>query len=625
MQCLAQHDTYTTRIRILQDEIAIRNLDIRETASSQASRSSGMSDHTNFLSMAMSPQANTADFHTSNYMPAKLPQLDTHGSSASMNSPRHSALPFPPSPRAASSGSAGRSSPHRSSQLHQTAASRPLGASDIASGSSTKPIPITASEAPSYLSMLEFSPESNSSVRSDSGTFEAQQANRASPRPFTDGPPLPTSSIPYRSSRTSETTTPAMRTNGSTAARMSQTTSSSSVTHASRDLASTMLPRASPLTGRTTLPRDDVRPANLQPNPRVEATPAFAKPVDARESSASNQARLPPKRHAPSHSVSSGQTSQLPTAFAPVGRTRRATTVASAAQAQQTLLVNPTTSDGTISQRRKSPQIAQHSTMPQVAEDARDSFERSAENLSEVQLAMRSRTQSQPSRRPSLTSHRSDMPLLPPPPKLDISIAPVILRSDSDPGHSANINDVQHLLPDRFTTGTSFIEPDTPASSSAFTSVSTESVAQMQMPDYAPPPRNSARRPYYFLQQVAASMDGHYAGAYLTPRLFLPTGMWSQSGIKLVHVEAKVRALEGLLTSLESIDRAGSDILDTARGAFCPNPTESARRLLRELEAFDALCDDVQATLAKKLPYIDLPGGKKNSAVRPLLWRYYSG
>jgi hypothetical protein len=128
-----------------------------------------------------------------------------------------------------------------------------------------------------------------------------------------------------------------------------------------------------------------------------------------------------------------------------------------------------------------------------------------------------------------------------------------------------------------------------------------------------PPPTDGAfanvsaiRRPFYLMRQILASMDG---GAYVTPRLYIPKTVWTQSGVKLVAVETKVRMLDLLLTGIEGVERAGNGLLDWRGG----DVAREVKGLLGELEGFEGLLEGIQSTLGKKLGYAT--SGKKVNAV----------
>ncbi|KAK4701592.1 hypothetical protein P7C70_g4638, partial [Phenoliferia sp. Uapishka_3] len=125
-----------------------------------------------------------------------------------------------------------------------------------------------------------------------------------------------------------------------------------------------------------------------------------------------------------------------------------------------------------------------------------------------------------------------------------------------------------------------------------------------------PPPQELAltvpipplRRPFHLMRQILQSIE---SGAYVTPRLYVPKQMWSQTGVKLVAVETKVRMLDLLLTGLEGMEKSGEELIRkegwkaTERG----REMEVARGFAKELEDLEGLMGGIQSTLAKKLGY----------------------
>lgn len=115
-------------------------------------------------------------------------------------------------------------------------------------------------------------------------------------------------------------------------------------------------------------------------------------------------------------------------------------------------------------------------------------------------------------------------------------------------------------------------------------------------------PVSTVRRPFHLLRQIQETLEGE--GAYLTPRLYLPRQVWSQAGVKLVAIETKVRMLDLLRGGLEVVNRSGEAWV---RGH------STASTYARELESLDGLMEGIQSTLSKKLGYG--PTGKKTGAV----------
>ena len=158
--------------------------------------------------------------------------------------------------------------------------------------------------------------------------------------------------------------------------------------------------------------------------------------------------------------------------------------------------------------------------------------------------------------------------------------------------------------------GNSFLEPETPASMSFQHHTHTSGPNKGLQVEYVQPPSDVMRVPFHFMRQIRASI---LSGAYLTPRLYIPKQLWSQSSMKLIHTETKVRMLDLLLNGLEAIERSGDVLLmdGQIKAGNTGSKIDAANRLMRELESFESMLDGVQSTLAKKLPYIEQPNGKK--------------
>ena len=340
-------------------------------------------------------------------------------------------------------------------------------------------------------------------------------------------------------------------------------------------------------------------------------------------------------------------------------------------------LVNPTTTLGTISQRRKSPILleedyssgakvngtsvmglnathSQRSEQKNTPEEAiaRKSVEETA-NLHSVSgsLPIRLRALSQPGEKMLLlSSYDSEVPAVPArPPSADpgqqnntdpntaqdmpiqgtgLSNTSYLDRMDDSRSISPSSQDTYLARVDKDRTpslaGTSFLfEPLTPAST--MFSAQDQSLlghgnlSFSSQQDYVNAPRNPFRKPFHFLRQLQLSIQ---SGGLVTPRLYIPKQMWTQSGIKLMHLETKVRMLNVLLNGLEAIEQSGDALLTGSLiVAF-----DAGTKFSKELDAFESMLEEVQLSLSKKLGFIDAPDGKKSGQVRHgLLFNTTSG
>ena len=118
-------------------------------------------------------------------------------------------------------------------------------------------------------------------------------------------------------------------------------------------------------------------------------------------------------------------------------------------------------------------------------------------------------------------------------------------------------------------------------------------------------------RPFHIMEQLRLSI---VSGAQITDRLYLSRSVWRQVGVKLVSVETKVRAIELLLSGLESVEKGGEALL-LPLGSGAGLETSNASRFVKCLDEWEGLMADVQAMLAKKLTFLDSAGGSKKSGL----------
>ena len=215
-------------------------------------------------------------------------------------------------------------------------------------------------------------------------------------------------------------------------------------------------------------------------------------------------------------------------------------------------IINPSTSHGTISQRRIKPTDPPHDG--------------------------RMRSFSQPGRRPSVSSSID----LPPPPPLPSSLnsrRPFKLTQTPDAGSPL----VPSLAPQFLHTTSA---PFLPA-------------PQCQ-------PTDPLRKPYYMMNLLATSMSSP-AGGHITRRLHVPNEVWSIGGVKLPNVPEKIRALEFLRAALAELQIASSEVFGAgnvssgmAMGIGSIGPKE-ANAWVFKLEDFSNVCDNVVNDFGKKI------------------------
>ena len=312
-------------------------------------------------------------------------------------------------------------------------------------------------------------------------------------------------------------------------------------------------------------------------------------------------------------------------------------------------LVSATTSAGTISQRRKNAQTVQglSDDLEELGLDDTD-----AVRATSVAMSNRQRSTSQPgSRRPSIPTafitanasasggalpstlgggaSPSGEHLPPPVPDLARTLSALELKRTNEAkadasfatsnGADVSLSSVAMPLPRPLlepssaeatdsTVGTAFLIPDIFPSGLPSLAAGAPSYASSTAPSSAPAPSSSVPnpphallKPFYILAALHTSIQ---TGAQLTPRLYVPRALWRQAGVKLVSVETKIRAIEALLIGLESVERGGEALL-MPLGSGAGLETSNASRFVRCLDEWDALLAEVQATLAKKLPFLE--------------------
>ena len=145
-----------------------------------------------------------------------------------------------------------------------------------------------------------------------------------------------------------------------------------------------------------------------------------------------------------------------------------------------------------------------------------------------------------------------------------------------------------------------------------------------------PPPVNASelapvspvRRPFQLMQLLLSSIT---QGGHLSARLYVPKQAWTVSGVKLLQVETKVRMLEPLYDGLRDVNDAGAFLLPPPSGGpawegYRADPSNRAR-FAKALEALDGLMDGLQATLHKKLgDAVAPPSGKKAAGAGLAAW-----
>lgn len=278
-------------------------------------------------------------------------------------------------------------------------------------------------------------------------------------------------------------------------------------------------------------------------------------------------------------------------------------------------LVNDSTNQGTISQRRQSKLPAVESTIP---------FPGSPESNSSVQSpsssAMRTRARSQPGQR----APEGDVPPLPPPGVRKKTSFPPNQRAGS---HLRVQTDTSSLAPPvslyshsaASTTRSLPPLPDTAAYPSSGNLISPLPESQ---------PADHIHRPFHLLRILYASMDPESSGSYLTGAIHISSAVWKASNWtksssnsngpagkgrealappKILAQDVKVRVIEALLLHFEVIRQVGAALLDGPRNARYgptsgsqPPPRQGDRYVSTKAEelvhAFEGLEEEMEAS-----------------------------
>ncbi|KAN0063058.1 hypothetical protein ACQY0O_004221 [Thecaphora frezii] len=120
-------------------------------------------------------------------------------------------------------------------------------------------------------------------------------------------------------------------------------------------------------------------------------------------------------------------------------------------------------------------------------------------------------------------------------------------------------------------------------------------------------PSQPVLRPFHIMRLLLHSI---HHGGYVTPRLYIPKGLWLQQGARLTSIESKVRALELISTGLEAVEKGGEPLLRRPINSIGLD-TANGSKFAKHLDELDALMIEVQNSLAKKLGFLETVAGKK--------------
>jgi len=217
----------------------------------------------------------------------------------------------------------------------------------------------------------------------------------------------------------------------------------------------------------------------------------------------------------------------------------------------------------------------------------------------------RSRSSSQPGRRPSLVSGRIS-PLGPRPPLPgttnvnESAMRKLSITSKFNPSGQPSQLSIQTDLPPLQIGSTALsLVPPPPAFTSNLPTNPSSPLPQT-------PPTDPLLKPYHMMSLLRNTMIST-TGGYVTRRLHVPHEVWSQGGAKLSNVLDKVRVTAILCSALEDLQNSSSEHFGAgnvssglAMGIGSIGRKE-ADAWLTKLEDFSSVCDGVVTNFGKKL------------------------
>ncbi|KAG7450309.1 uncharacterized protein BT62DRAFT_503808 [Guyanagaster necrorhizus] len=280
----------------------------------------------------------------------------------------------------------------------------------------------------------------------------------------------------------------------------------------------------------------------------------------------------------------------------------------------EVVVINPTIHQSTISQRRLKTSVppTPRSSSPSESVVSGGSHPRSvASSLPSSGASLsgvgRTRSSSQPGRRPSLIGGRISPPEQRPPlpsttvTNININGAASALRKTSFPSKlnpNAQIQlTVQTDLPSMSINPPLMPPPAVISSVLPITPIS---------PLPAAAPADPLRKPYHLMNLLRTTMTST-TGGYITRRLHVPQEVWSQGGAKLSNLPEKVRVVGILCSALEDLQNSSSEHFGAGNvssgmglgiGSIGRKEGEA---WISKLEDFSTMCDGVVANFGKKL------------------------
>ncbi|KEP50699.1 putative ATP-dependent DNA helicase recQ [Rhizoctonia solani 123E] len=315
---------------------------------------------------------------------------------------------------------------------------------------------------------------------------------------------------------------------------------------------------------------------------------------------------------------SAGTASTVPTSFSASVEKSGVIPASNNLGVENGMLVNNSTSQGSIAQRRKSAQ-------PSIG------------HVSALHLALQQQQSQLPPLPQTPTSLQQPTVTLPPPPPVAptttrltadalphgaasrLGIAPGRLRASSQPGRRPDMpappmgsnlasgprksstshsrvmfgRGAQSPVP----WGVAVTAPGMPLNTAQSTGGSPSLVVHIVAPSIplsskpGPAPDSQHRKPFYLMGCLLVSLTNQ-SGGYLTPKLHVPHEVWSQGGAKLVNVTDKMRVVESLVDHLVGLRKCSDEFFlgHRAGGEF-----------LKRLDEWNKHCDFLVGEYGKKL------------------------
>ncbi|KDQ63840.1 hypothetical protein JAAARDRAFT_29888 [Jaapia argillacea MUCL 33604] len=279
-------------------------------------------------------------------------------------------------------------------------------------------------------------------------------------------------------------------------------------------------------------------------------------------------------------------------------------------------LINASTNMGTISQRRSKtsapPSMSGSPTPPDhiLGTNAPPPLVRLTPTLPSSTVASlgigRSRSSSQPGRRPSLVGQPApaDHNGRPPLPMANGGLPAGAPRKPSIP---SKLNPMTGPL--QLSINTALLSPPL---SSTLSLVPPPPMLPGNLPTTPTsplppaPPNDPMRKPYHLMNMLRHTMSSK-SGGYITRRLHVPQEVWSQGGVKLNNIPEKIRVVEVLCSALEDVEKCSAEFfgagnVSTGQGLGIGSVgRKEGEAWAAKLEEFSGICDHVVANFGKKL------------------------